>query len=377
MFAAPYTCADLADWPSPALIFYADFIEHNLRHALQMAGQPERLRLHVKTHKSADVVRLALQLGLTKHKCATLAEANMLATAGATDVLIAYPLVGPNVDRLLTLLARHPHTRWVVLVDHADAARALSAAVSAAGRVLDVFLDLDVGMHRTGVTVGPAALTLADVVAGLSGLRLCGLQAYDGHVQMPAASTRAGVVAELLEPVLHLRAELARRGHAIATLVCGGTPTFPYFAASTLPGIECSPGTIVLHDSNYGTRFPDLADFVPAALLLTRVVSQPAVNRLTFDLGHKAVAADPPAGQRLRLLGVPDAVAVMHSEEHLVVETPAADQFALGRAVLAVPAHVCPTCALHESALVVRGGRVVGTWPITARNRGIEPRLIP
>jgi D-threonine aldolase len=108
---------------------------------------------------------------------------------------------------------------------------------------------------------------------------------------------------------------------------------------------------------------------VPAALLLTRVISRPTANRITLDLGYKAVASDPPAGKRCVLLNVPDYEAVLQNEEHLVVETPAADRFGPGDEVYAVPTHICPTVAMHRQAFVVENGRVTGAWDIVGRDR--------
>src|SRR5262249_51956923 len=136
-----------------------------------------------------------------------------------------------------------------------------------------------------------------------------------------------------------------------------------------LPGLECSPGTCFLHDHGYGTRYPDLPGFVPAALMLTRVVSRPTANRVTFDLGTKAVASDPPAGKRCAILGLSRYEAVAHNEERLVIETPEADGFTPGDVAYAVPTHVCPTCALHRQACVVEDGRVTEMWDIAARDR--------
>jgi D-serine deaminase-like pyridoxal phosphate-dependent protein len=172
-----------------------------------------------------------------------------------------------------------------------------------------------------------------------------------------------------LGPVLRLRQALEAEGLPVPRVVAGGTPTFPVFARLDVPGLECSPGTLVLHDHGYGTRYPDVSGFTPAALLLTRVVSRPTPTRVTFDLGYKAVASDPPAGKRLVLLGVDDYEAVLQNEEHLVIETPAAGRFRPGDEVLAIPTHICPTCALHRQAYVVEGGKVTGTWDIVARDR--------
>ena len=150
-------------------------------------------------------------------------------------------------------------------------------------------------------------------------------------------------------------------------LVIGGTPTFPIHAELDVPGVECSPGTIMLQDHGYSERYPDLP-FTPAALLLTRVISRPRPGRLCLDLGHKAVAADP-AGPRVRLLDIDDARPVMHSEEHLVIETAHADEFPIGTPLLAMPTHICPTVALHRRADVIEDGELVARWEVTARDR--------
>ena len=150
----------------------------------------------------------------------------------------------------------------------------------------------------------------------------------------------------------------------------GGTPAFPMHAGFQAAGVECSPGTVVYHDHNYRTRYPDLP-FTPAALLLSRVVSRPRAGRLCLDLGHKAVAADP-TGLRAFFPALPDARPVGHSEEHLVLETPEADRFPIGMPLLAIPAHVCPTSALHRRAFVIADGLVVDEWETTARDRRLR-----
>src|SRR5207253_4423358 len=132
----------------------------------------------------------------------------------------------------------------------------------------------------------------------------------------------------------------------VPRLVVAGTPTFPVFVRLDIPELEFTPGTFVLHDHGYGSKFKDLGRFTPAALLLTRVISRPTPNRITFDLGYKAVASDPPAGKRLILLDVPNYEAVLQNEEHLVIETPAAERFQPGDVAFAIPTHICPTCAM-------------------------------
>ena len=170
---------------------------------------------------------------------------------------------------------------------------------------------------------------------------------------------------EAFAHVQTMREAIAAAGLDVPTVVVGGTPTFPLHIRRT--GVECSPGTSVFWDFSYSTILPDL-DFAPAVVLLTRVVSRPAQNRLCLDLGHKAVASENPH-PRVKLFGLEDATAVGHSEEHLVLETDRAAEFPVGSALYGVPWHVCPTVALHNEAIVVRNGRAEERWQIVARAR--------
>jgi D-serine deaminase-like pyridoxal phosphate-dependent protein len=354
---------------SPGLLFYRDVIRDNIKNLIARVGDPGRLRPHVKTHKTREIVQMQLQAGITKHKCATIAEAEMLAAVGAPDVLLAYNLVGPNTTRFARLMAKYPNCRFSTVADHPVAAQALSEALARSGRTVDVLLDLDVGQHRTGIAPGADAVRLYETIARLPGLAPGGLHVYDGHNHQHPLAERRQAVDRLLGPVSELKASLTAKGLPVPRVVFGGTPTFPVYAELRWPEAECSPGTCVLNDSNYTTWFTDLGEFRSAALLLTRVVSRPSPRRVTFDLGTKAVASDPPAGKRCVLLGVPDAEAVLHNEEHLVIETPAAERYRPGDVAYAMPAHVCPTSALHRFAYVVEAGKVVDRWEIASRDR--------
>jgi len=250
-----YKLADEANVFSPSLVFFPELIQRNIARVIEMAGGAERLRPHVKTHKTREITRMMLDAGITKQKCATIAEAEMLAGCGVPDVLIAYPLVGPNVQRLVELLQKFPATRFSCLIDHPDSAKALSQGIHAAGQMVDFVLDLDVGQHRTGIAVGDAALALYEMATHLPGLRPSGFQAYDGHNHQESIAEREAAVRALLAPVLDLRAKAEAKRLPVPRLICGGTPTFPIFARlRDVPGIECSPGTFVLHDAGYGGR---------------------------------------------------------------------------------------------------------------------------
>jgi D-serine deaminase-like pyridoxal phosphate-dependent protein len=365
----PYSIRDVSTIPSPALLFYKDLIRANIARCLEMAGSPERLRPHVKTHKTREIVRLELEAGIRKHKVATIAEAELVAGCGVPDVLLAYPMVGPNCVRAAKLCQAFPRTRFAVLADHPRHVSALSQAMQAAGQTIDVLIDVDVGQHRTGIAPGPEAAALYEQIHRAPGLRAGGLHVYDGHNHQEAFIERQEAALRGLDPVLSLRSALEAKGLPVPRLVLGGTPTFPVYARLDLPGLECAPGTCVLHDNGYGTRFADLTGFTPAALLLTRVISRPTATRVTFDLGYKAVASDPPAGKRLILLDVPEYQAILQNEEHLVIETPHAERFQPGDEALAIPTHVCPTSAMHRQAYVIENGRLAGTWDIAGRDR--------
>ena len=183
---------------------------------------------------------------------------------------------------------------------------------------IDVLLDVDGGQHRTGVEAGPRAAKLYRAIATSPGLKPGGLHAYDGHIHDSDLAARTRKCEEAFAPVAVLRQELIAAGLPVPRVVAGGTPTFPMHAKRE--DVECSPGTCVLWDFGYATHFPDL-DFLPAAVLLARVVSKPGTNRLCLDLGHKAVASEMPQ-PRVQFLNLPEAMVVAHNEEHLVVEAP-------------------------------------------------------
>src|SRR5262249_14202371 len=207
-----YTVHDPSAIYSPALLFYKDIIRANIARMIDMAGGPERLRPHVKTHKTREIARMELAAGITKHKCATIAEAELLADTGARDVLLAYNLVGPNCDRMARLIKAFPDCRFSVLADHPAGASQLSEAMKRAGTKVGVLLDVDVGQHRTGIPPGPHAQALYEQIAKLPGLEPAGLHVYDGHNHQESLEERTAAVNRQLEPVLAMRAGLEKKG---------------------------------------------------------------------------------------------------------------------------------------------------------------------
>ncbi len=365
---ARYSIDTPDDILSPGLVVFEEIVRDNVARMKAIAGDDRRLRPHCKTHKMIDIVRLEVGMGIVKHKCATFAEAEMLALGGAQDVFLAYNPVGPNVARAVRYRQRFPDVRFSVAADHPEPVAALNAAMARAGMVIDVFVDIDTGLGRTGLAPGRGARDLYARIRQSSNLRPAGLHVYDGQNHQSRPEDRAAAVAACWKSVQALRDDLEDSSLAVPTIVAGGTGTFPLYARMGDPALELSPGTCVLHDDGYARVFPEM-QFVPAALILSRVVSRPSPDRVTFDLGYKACASDPPAGSRLRFPAIPDAREVLQNEEHLVIETAQASDYRPGDVELALPAHICPTSALYAHAWVVKGGRVCGQWEVTARDR--------
>lgn len=363
-----YRIANESEVSSPALLVYPDRIARNIQAMIDMVGDVSRLRPHVKTHKMSEVIGMHVDAGIVCFKCATIAEAEMVAGAGGTDVLLAHQPVGPTIERVAALADRFPSVRFSVAVDDEGVVDALSRVFSGRSDSLAVFIDVDNGQHRTGVSPGERAVALYRRIADAPGLVPGGIHAYDGHRHESDARERQEKSEAEFGAVIGLRSELAALGLEVPSLVVGGSPSFPIHALHE--DRVCSPGTTTLWDFGYGDQFPDLP-FVHAAVLLTRVISRPTENRITLDLGHKAVAADK-APPRARMFGLEDALPVIHNEEHLTVETPRAKESEVGDCLYAIPGHVCPTVALHEEVWVVRNGRASEHWQVEARRRRLS-----
>ncbi|MEQ8855353.1 D-TA family PLP-dependent enzyme [Gimesia sp.] len=367
---ACYQIEDTSQIISPGMIIFKDLVEENLKQMIALVGNPDRLRPHCKTHKMREVIELELSLGIKKHKAATFAEAEMLAETGVKDICLAYNLVGPNIARAIEFRTRWPDVSLQVTADHPTPIEQLGTAMTEAGLEIEVLLDLNTGQNRTGIVPGDAAVELYQLIANTPGLIPAGLHVYDGQNHQVDFHEREVAVKEVWHHVSRLRDQLLLEGLKVPRIVAGATGSFPIFASIDDPAIEVCPGTCVFHDVGYGELFPDLK-FKPAAMVLTRVISRPGPDRVTFDLGYKAIASDPAMEGRCRFPDLPDAKPVLQNEEHLVVLSERAGEFQPGDELLAIPRHVCPTSALHKSVTVVSGGKVIGQWNVAARDRFI------
>lgn len=349
---------------TPALIFYRNLIEDNIERMIKVAGNAKRLWPHVKTHKNAHVVRMQMEKGITRFKCATIAEAEMVAQEGAEAALLAYPQMGPNIQRLISFVTRFKNTRLYTIGDNLEPLKELSQAAIAGNLRFPVLIDIDVGMHRTGVSPEDA-LELYLKASALEGLEICGIHAYDGHLDIEDPEVRREKAGRVYDLVKQLQDEIRSKEVCCDMLVMGGSPTFPIYAE--YPDTLLSPGTIVIGDAGYRNRFSDL-DFMPGAAILARVVSHQKEGSFTIDLGYKGIASDHDKKNRGIIIGI-DAEPLFQSEEHWVWKMREGSVPPIGSMVYVVPIHICPTSALYPAVLVAEGGKVVDEWEVTARNR--------
>jgi D-threonine aldolase len=354
---------------TPAVLVYPERMRNNILLLKQTVGDVQRLRPHIKTSKMIEAVQLLQEEGINKFKCATIAEAEMLGLAGAGDVLLAYQPVGPKVDRLQQIVEQYPDTKYACLVDNRMSAIAIAAVFAAAQQTMRVYLDLNVGMNRTGIEPGPdnEALELYQELLHLPGITPVGLHAYDGHLHDTAFELRREKCNAGFAPVMALAAAITEAGAPAPKIIAGGTPTYAIHAEN--PGVECSPGTFIFQDWGYQQLHPE-QHFEFAAVAITRVISIIDGKHLCVDLGHKSVASENPQ-PRIHFLNAPDAEPQGHSEEHLVVKVPDTSLYPVGTVLYGIPTHICPTIALHERVGVVENNNCVAWWKVIARDRKI------
>ena len=352
---------------TPRLIFYPDIIRENTRLAIEMAGGAARLWPHVKSHKTAQLIDMQREMGIDRFKCATLSEADMVASRGAGHVLLAYPLVGPNIERFLDIAQAYPRTVFYALEDSFPALEALNAACARRNITMNWLLDVNVGMDRTGVPMDRAA-DFAHRASTLENVRFVGLHCYDGQNHQPGREERDAAVSALEPEIDRIRRALQDRGIDAPIVISGGSPTFPCHAEQG-EGQYLSPGTVFQWDWGYMTAFPDLP-FRPGAVILTRVVSHPAPGVFTLDAGSKAISAD--FAGRGHLILSRGAEMLFQSEEHWVFRTPPGredERPEIGRAMYVIPGHICPTTALYDRVFVAKNGKIVDEWAVAARYR--------
>ncbi|PLT43879.1 low-specificity D-threonine aldolase [Paenibacillus pasadenensis] len=355
---------------TPCVVIRSEAVDANIAAmAAEAARRGVRLRPHVKTHKLPELAHRQVAAGACGITAAKLSEAEAMADGGIGDIFVAYPVVGAVKARRAAELARR--VRLLVGVDSLAGARQLSAAAEAAGLALEVRLEIESGLQRTGVPP-EAALALAREIAAMPGLSLTGIFTYRGAMLggAPTLDLRAAGHEEgrLMAGV----AETLRRGGiAIRDVSVGSTPTAIY--AAEIDGVtEIRPGTYVFQDrmqTAFGVCRPEDC----AAEVWATVVSRPAPDRIVIDGGSKTFATDvqpdkPPLHLQGfgRVIGLPHAVFERMNEEHGVIRISPDDTCEPGDMLRIVPNHICSTVNLHGS-VYVSGKSGLRRVPVAAR----------
>jgi D-serine deaminase-like pyridoxal phosphate-dependent protein len=364
-----YTIDNIDQLDTPALVVYPHRVKQNIDMIKFMIDDVFRLRPHVKTHKSKEVTMLMIDAGIIKFKCAAIAEAEMLGMCTAPDVLLAYQPFGPKLERLMHLVSNYPATKFSCLVDNLLSAVSVSAAAVKKGIKLNVYIDLNIGMNRTGILPGEDALQLYKNCIQLSGIIPVGLHAYDGQIHDTELATRIKKSNKTYAPVAKMQAKLIKLGYPHPVIIAGGSPTFSINASRK--NIECSAGTFVYWDKNYQHAFAE-EPFLTAALVIARVISLPTKTTICIDCGHKSVASESELSKRIYFLNAPELKMISHSEEHLVADAGAGHPFKIGDVLYGLPYHICPTVALYERAVTVEYNNITGEWMNIARDRKIK-----
>ncbi len=377
-----YRVSGLEDVLTPALVIYPEMVASNLERTLAfLEGDASRWRAHIKTAKLGYTLRMMVERGIRRFKCATTLELLTACECGAEDVLFAYPSMGANARRVQELAEQFPRVRVSVLAENEEQVRQWR------GSRVGVFLDINPGMNRTGVEQNRVAEVVAVARAiGGAGLEFGGLHYYDGHLGGLELAERTQAAYRGYDQLMKIVDALEQTGAGVREVITAGTPTLPCsLAYAGFRGRRfahrVSPGTVVYCDATSLAQLPAEYGYRPAALVAARVVSRPRADTVTCDAGHKTVSAD---------AGAPTCVALGHaeltplspSEEHLPFSVAAGARGPQpGDILYLLPRHVCPTVNNFDCALLVRDGEIEAVEKVSARGReaplSIGARAVP
>ena len=330
-----------------------------------------KLRPHVKTHKIPSIAEVQLDAGAVGITVAKVSEAEVMAEHGIKNIFIAYPLVtGSKIERALRL---HRTVSLTLAVDSFEGAKRVSKLAATEGTVLNVRLEIDTGLRRTGVPPGEA-VGLAAAIEGSDNLELGGIYTYRGAVLGDGSPTldleRAGT--EEGEIMVSIADRIRDEGIEVEEVSLGSTPTAGY--AGAVEGVtEIRPGTYVFYDLMQA-RLGACSLEECAATVVATVVSRPYEGLAIIDGGSKTFATDvPPGREPLNLegfghvVGYPDAVLERLTEEHGMLRV--SGDLGVGDTVRIVPNHICSTVNLHDEVFFADGAGSVERRAVSARGK--------
>lgn len=356
---------------TPALVVDLEALDANIAAMAEFARRHGvALRPHSKTHKSADIARRQIAAGALGVCCAKLGEAEALCEAGIGGLHVTSAVVTPQgIERLIALNAAAKGLS--VVVDNTDNIDALAAAAARAGQRLSLILDIDPGMHRTGVSDDAAVVPLAKRIQSAGSLHFAGVQFYSGRLQhVEAYADRLKTVLEETARLARLLNDLRQAGLAPEIVTGSGTGTHRIDAAQGV-FTELQVGSYVFMDTQYDAVDLDgdaSRPYRQALQVDTTIISANTPGLATADAGLKAFATDGPAP--IILAGAPaGATYRFFGDEYGAVALPKGARLAIGSTLTCQPPHCDPTVNLYEAYHVVRGDTLIDIWPITSRGR--------
>jgi 3-hydroxy-D-aspartate aldolase len=357
-----------SDVPTPALLVDLDILDRNIsvmRESAAVLGV--QLRPHAKAHKCVEIAQRIMAAGAIGVSCATIGEAQAMALGGIAGILVTAPLTSADaLERLRRLLLRGADI--AVVVDHPGSVIALAALAGATGRRLDIVVDIDFGMGRTGCLEVADAVALARQVAAAPALNFAGIQAYWGNLQQVSPfSERARLIAVQTQRLRSAIGALTAAGLPPAIVTGAGTGSHRIDAASGL-FTEIQPGSYLFMDSCYSTISISENDnpFVPSLFVAASVVSANRPGRVVVNAGWKAFATD--SGKPVALRGAPPGAAFRFmGDEHGALDFESGAGPGVGATIEFLTSHCDPTVNLYSQLYVVRGEDVIDIWPIRAR----------
>jgi D-serine deaminase-like pyridoxal phosphate-dependent protein len=343
--------------PTPALLLDLDVFESNMNLLFeQIKRSGKNLRPHAKAHKCVEIAKRQIAAGAIGVCAATVPEVELMSRAGITGILLTSPLADP------LKIARVVAAGAMAAVDHVRQVEWYAEAARAAGKNLDVLVDLDVGDHRTGAASVEQAVEIG-LAADRSGvLRVRGFQGYSARSAHGAnAEERVRISDACFQKALEAREAFTRSGLSTEILTGGSTGTWDI---DTLrPEVtELQSGSFVLMDLEYARIG---VPFKNALTVLATVVSANHDAFVTVDAGFKAISADRPFGPEAPAL--PGSNYRWGGDEFGYLDCPPASRPHLGDRVEFIPPHCDPTVNLHSCFYACRGGRVEAVWPVMNR----------
>ncbi|MHA1143661.1 MAG: alanine racemase [Candidatus Helarchaeota archaeon] len=351
------------DVSTPALIIYLDKLKRNIEKMARFArDNGVNLRPHVKTHKCPEIARMQLEAGASGICVAKVAEAEVFVEEGFRDILIANQIIGRDKIQRLANLNKKAKVR--VAVDSHENVHNLNEIAIQNDVVLEVLIDIDVGLGRTGVRDPDIALELAEMIRIAPGLKLVGLQAYEGHLTyLSSMNEKIEQVKNCMNKVIEIRDLLNQHDHDITYITAGGSGTF--MITGKYPGItEIQPGTYVFWDHHMNTCCPDL--FEQSLTILATINNQTNRRKFTLDMGSKSCSV---ADGKPTFKNHPKARMEIMTEEHGQFKKGKNDKFRIGQKVELIPAHVCPTVNLYDEAYILKDDKIIKKWKILARGK--------